>query len=25
VVAHALLDLAAGAGYLLFRQHLPGF
>jgi membrane protease YdiL (CAAX protease family) len=25
VVAHALLDIAAGAGYLLFRQHLPGF
>jgi hypothetical protein len=25
VVAHALLDVAAGAGYLLFRQHLPGF
>jgi len=25
VVAHALLDFAAGAGYLLFRQHLPGF
>jgi membrane protease YdiL (CAAX protease family) len=25
VVAHLLLDLGAGIGYLLFRQHLPGF
>ncbi|HEX9122850.1 MAG TPA: CPBP family intramembrane glutamic endopeptidase [Actinomycetota bacterium] len=25
VVAHLLLDLGAGAGYLLFRSHLPGF
>ena len=25
VVAHVLLDVGAGAGYLLFRKHLPGF
>jgi membrane protease YdiL (CAAX protease family) len=25
VIAHLLLDFAAGAGYLLFRHHLPGF
>jgi membrane protease YdiL (CAAX protease family) len=25
VIAHLLLDFAAGAGWLLFRQHLPGF
>jgi len=25
VVAHFLLDVGAGAGYLLFREHLPGF
>ncbi|HEY7659355.1 MAG TPA: CPBP family intramembrane glutamic endopeptidase [Actinomycetota bacterium] len=25
VIAHFLLDLAAGVGYLLFREHLPGF
>jgi membrane protease YdiL (CAAX protease family) len=25
VIAHFLLDLAAGIGYLLFREHLPGF
>jgi membrane protease YdiL (CAAX protease family) len=25
VLAHFLLDVAAGVGYLLFRQHLPGF
>ncbi|MFB3739603.1 MAG: CPBP family intramembrane glutamic endopeptidase [Candidatus Velamenicoccus archaeovorus] len=25
VVAHLLLDLGAGAGFLLFRSHLPGF
>ena len=25
VIAHLLLDLGAGAGYLLFREHLPGF
>lgn len=25
VVAHLLLDVAAGLGYILFRQHLPGF
>jgi membrane protease YdiL (CAAX protease family) len=25
VVAHALLDIAAGVGFLLFRKHLPGF
>jgi membrane protease YdiL (CAAX protease family) len=24
VVAHFLLDVGAGVGYLLFRQHLPG-
>jgi membrane protease YdiL (CAAX protease family) len=24
VIAHFLLDLAAGAGWLLFHQHLPG-
>jgi uncharacterized protein len=25
VVAHFLLDLGAGIGYLVFREHLPGF
>ncbi len=25
VLAHFLLDVGAGAGYLLFRSHLPGF
>jgi membrane protease YdiL (CAAX protease family) len=25
VIAHFLLDVGAGAGYLLFREHLPGF
>jgi membrane protease YdiL (CAAX protease family) len=25
VVAHLLLDVAAGVGFLLFREHLPGF
>jgi membrane protease YdiL (CAAX protease family) len=25
VVAHFLLDVGAGVGYLLFRHHLPGF
>jgi membrane protease YdiL (CAAX protease family) len=25
VVAHLLLDVGAGLGYILFRQHLPGF
>jgi hypothetical protein len=25
VVAHTLLDLAAGVGFILFRDHLPGF
>lgn len=25
VVAHVLLDVGAGVGYLLFREHLPGF
>ncbi len=25
VVAHFLLDVAAGIGFLLFRSHLPGF
>jgi membrane protease YdiL (CAAX protease family) len=25
VIAHFLLDTAAGVGYLLFRRHLPGF
>lgn len=25
VVAHFLLDVAAGVGFLLFRHHLPGF
>jgi membrane protease YdiL (CAAX protease family) len=25
VVAHVLLDVGAGLGYILFRQHLPGF
>jgi membrane protease YdiL (CAAX protease family) len=24
VIAHLLLDVAAGVGYILFRQHLPG-
>ncbi len=25
VVAHVLLDVGAGLGYLAFRNHLPGF
>jgi len=25
IVAHSLIDIGAGAGYLLFRKHLPGF
>lgn len=25
VIAHALLDTAAGVGFILFRRHLPGF
>jgi hypothetical protein len=25
VVAHLLLDVGAGVGYLLFKDHLPGF
>jgi membrane protease YdiL (CAAX protease family) len=25
VIAHTLLDVGAGAGYILFRKHLPGF
>lgn len=25
VIAHFLLDVAAGTGFLLFREHLPGF
>jgi membrane protease YdiL (CAAX protease family) len=25
VIAHLLLDTAAGVGYILFRRHLPGF
>lgn len=25
VISHFLLDVAAGIGYLLFREHLPGF
>ena len=25
VIAHFLVDLGAGVGYLLFKQHLPGF
>ena len=25
VVAHFLLDVGAGVGFLLFRHHLPGF
>ena len=25
VVAHFLLDVAAGVGYIAFREHLPGF
>jgi membrane protease YdiL (CAAX protease family) len=25
VIAHFLLDVAAGVGFLLFREHLPGF
>jgi membrane protease YdiL (CAAX protease family) len=25
VLAHFLLDMGAGVGYLLFREHLPGF
>jgi membrane protease YdiL (CAAX protease family) len=25
VIAHVLLDVAAGVGFILFRHHLPGF
>jgi membrane protease YdiL (CAAX protease family) len=25
VIAHVLLDVAAGVGYIVFRKHLPGF
>ncbi|MGZ4113500.1 MAG: CPBP family intramembrane glutamic endopeptidase [Actinomycetota bacterium] len=25
VIAHVLLDVSAGVGYILFRKHLPGF
>jgi membrane protease YdiL (CAAX protease family) len=25
VIAHVLLDVAAGIGFILFREHLPGF
>jgi membrane protease YdiL (CAAX protease family) len=25
VIAHFLLDVAAGVGFILFREHLPGF
>jgi membrane protease YdiL (CAAX protease family) len=25
VIAHFLLDVGAGVGYLLFKEHLPGF
>jgi membrane protease YdiL (CAAX protease family) len=25
VIAHVLLDVAAGVGYIAFRRHLPGF
>jgi membrane protease YdiL (CAAX protease family) len=25
VIAHVLLDVAAGVGFILFRRHLPGF
>jgi membrane protease YdiL (CAAX protease family) len=25
IVAHTLLDVGAGVGYILFRSHLPGF
>jgi membrane protease YdiL (CAAX protease family) len=25
IIAHFLLDVGAGVGYLLFREHLPGF
>jgi membrane protease YdiL (CAAX protease family) len=25
VIAHFLLDVAAGVGFILFRKHLPGF
>jgi membrane protease YdiL (CAAX protease family) len=25
VIAHTLLDVGAGVGYILFRRHLPGF
>jgi hypothetical protein len=25
VIAHFLLDSAAGIGFILFRKHLPGF
>jgi membrane protease YdiL (CAAX protease family) len=25
VIAHFLLDVGAGLGYLAFREHLPGF
>jgi hypothetical protein len=24
-VAHFLLDVGAGVGFILFRRHLPGF
>jgi membrane protease YdiL (CAAX protease family) len=24
VIAHLLLDVAAGIGYIAFREHLPG-
>jgi membrane protease YdiL (CAAX protease family) len=24
IIAHFLVDLAAGVGYLVFRNHLPG-
>jgi membrane protease YdiL (CAAX protease family) len=25
VIAHTLLDIGAGVGFILFRHHLPGF
>jgi membrane protease YdiL (CAAX protease family) len=25
VIAHLVLDVGAGVGFLLFREHLPGF
>ena len=25
VIAHCLLDVAAGLGYIVFRERLPGF